>query len=50
MDAQSQWSSTSGVNLDEEGVHLIKYQQQYQANAKIISTADQLFQTLLNSI
>ncbi|MCL1124780.1 flagellar hook-associated protein FlgK [Shewanella surugensis] len=50
MNAQSQWSSTSGVNLDEEGVNLIKYQQQYQANAKIISTADQLFQTLLNSI
>lgn len=50
MNAQSQWSSTSGVNLDEERVNLIQYQQQYQANAKIISTADQLFQTLLNSI
>ncbi|MGS0682062.1 flagellar hook-associated protein FlgK [Shewanella sp. 125m-7] len=50
MEAQSQWASTSGVNMDEEGVNLIIYQQSYQANAKVISTADQLFQTILNSI
>ncbi|GIU48769.1 flagellar hook-associated protein 1 [Shewanella sairae] len=49
-EAQSQWASTSGVNMDEEGVNLIIYQQSYQANAKVISTADQLFQTILNSI
>ncbi|MCC4834399.1 flagellar hook-associated protein FlgK [Shewanella sp. 10N.7] len=50
MEAQSQWASTSGVSMDEEGVNLIIYQQSYQANAKVISTADQLFQTLLLSI
>lgn len=50
MQAQSQWASTSGVNMDEEGTNLIIYQQSYQANAKVISTADQLFQTILNSI
>ena len=50
VEAQSQWASTSGVNMDEEGVNLIIYQQSYQANAKVISTADQLFQTILNSI
>ncbi|MDO6679633.1 flagellar hook-associated protein FlgK [Shewanella sp. 4_MG-2023] len=50
MEAQSQWASTSGVSMDEEGVNLIIYQQSYQANAKVISTSDQLFQTLLNSI
>lgn len=50
MEAQSQWASTSGVNMDEEAVNLIIYQQSYQANAKVISTADQLFQTILNSI
>ncbi|QDE30295.1 flagellar hook-associated protein FlgK [Shewanella polaris] len=48
-EAKSQWASTSGVNFDEEGVNLIVYQQAYQANAKVISTADSLFQTVLNS-
>ncbi|MCE9686225.1 flagellar hook-associated protein FlgK [Shewanella sp. AS16] len=48
-EAQSQWASTSGVNIDEEGVNLIIYQQSYQANAKVISTADLLFQTMLSS-
>ncbi|GIU37805.1 flagellar hook-associated protein FlgK [Shewanella schlegeliana] len=50
LEAQKQWASTSGVNMDEEGVNLIIYQQSYQANAKVISTADQLFQTILNTI
>ncbi|MDF0535734.1 flagellar hook-associated protein FlgK [Shewanella sp. A32] len=37
----------SGVNLDEEASNILYYQQMYQANAKVISTADQTFQTLL---
>ncbi len=37
----------SGVNLDEELSNLIKFQHSYQAAAKLISTADQLFQTVL---
>ena len=49
-EAQSQWASSSGVNLDEEGVNLIVYQQSYQANARVIATADRLFQSLLDSI
>jgi flagellar hook-associated protein 1 FlgK len=48
-EAKSQWASTSGVNPDEEGVNLIVYQQAYQANAKVITTAERLFQTVLNS-
>ncbi|MBY5991973.1 flagellar hook-associated protein FlgK [Ferrimonas balearica] len=40
--------SVSAVNLDEEGVNIIVYQQAYQANAKVISSADQLFQTMLS--
>ncbi|KVW99812.1 flagellar hook-associated protein FlgK [Shewanella frigidimarina] len=48
-EAKSQWASTSGVSLDEEGVNLIVYQQAYQANAKVITTAERLFQTVLNS-
>ncbi|KFZ38194.1 flagellar hook-associated protein [Shewanella mangrovi] len=38
----------SGVNLDEEASNILYYQQMYQANAKVISIADQTFQTLLN--
>ncbi|WP_417347612.1 flagellar hook-associated protein FlgK [Ferrimonas sp.] len=47
--AQGEWAGVSGVNLDEEGANLILYQQAYQANAKVISTADQLFQTVLQA-
>ncbi|MCF3095893.1 flagellar hook-associated protein FlgK [Aeromonas australiensis] len=41
-------SSVSGVNLDEEGMKIMSYTQLYQANAKVISTADQLFGAILN--
>ena len=37
----------SGVNLDEEAANLLRYQQAYQAAGKVISIADELFQTLL---
>jgi flagellar hook-associated protein 1 FlgK len=37
----------SGVNLDEEAAHLLQYQQAYQASAKIVSTAQSIFDTLL---
>ncbi|MBI6882560.1 flagellar hook-associated protein FlgK [Pseudomonas putida] len=39
--------STSGVNLDEEAIDLLKYQQSYQASAKIIDTATTLIDTIL---
>jgi flagellar hook-associated protein 1 len=38
----------SGVNLDEEAANLMFYQKLYEANAKVISTADQMFKTLIN--
>lgn len=41
--------SAQGVNLDEEAVNLTRYQQAYQASAKIIATADELFQTILGA-
>ncbi|MFZ5425393.1 MAG: flagellar hook-associated protein FlgK [Thermodesulfobacteriota bacterium] len=37
----------SGVNLDEEMSNLVKFQHSYQAAAKMISTADQMWQTVL---
>ncbi len=40
--------AVSGVNLDEEAANLIKYQQAYQAAAKMMNTASVLFDTLLS--
>ncbi len=48
--AQSQKNrdATSGVNLDEEAANMIRFQQSYQAAAKIIEVGKSLFDTLLN--
>ncbi|MBI4642428.1 MAG: hypothetical protein HY743_01535, partial [Deltaproteobacteria bacterium] len=40
--------SVSGVSLDEELTNLIKFQRAYQAAAKMVTTADELLQTLLS--
>ena len=45
--ARSNWQSTSGVNKDEEAINLVQYQQMYQANMKVISVANQLFDSTL---
>ena len=37
----------SGVNLDEEAANLLRFQQAYQAAAKIIGISDDLFRSLL---
>ena len=39
--------SVAGVNLDEEAANLIKFQQSYQASARLIQTANQLFDTIV---
>ncbi len=43
-----QRDSTSGVSLDEEMTDLIKYQQAYQASARLITTIDQMLDTVVN--
>ncbi|WP_281718941.1 flagellar hook-associated protein FlgK [Pandoraea apista] len=48
--AQTAQQSNSGVSLDEEAANLIKYQQLYQANSKVIQTASQLFDTILQMV
>ncbi|MFO1401169.1 MAG: flagellar hook-associated protein FlgK [Steroidobacteraceae bacterium] len=48
-DATSQMSAVSGVNLDEEAAAMVRYQQAYQAAARVIAVADTLFQALLNA-
>jgi flagellar hook-associated protein 1 len=39
--------SVSGVSLDEEMANLIKFQRAYQAAARLVSVADELYQTLI---
>ncbi len=40
--------SLSGVNLDEEAANLIRYQQAYQAAAKVMSVAQTMFDEVLS--
>lgn len=47
-DLNEQQQQISGVNLDEEMSDLIKYQASYTAAAKLITTADQMLQTVLS--
>jgi len=42
--------SISGVSLDEEMVNLIQFQLGYDAAAKLISTTDEMLQTLMNMV
>lgn len=37
-----------GVSLDEEAANMVRYQQAYEANAKIMQTADEMIKTLMN--
>ncbi|MFB2800234.1 flagellar hook-associated protein FlgK [Shewanella seohaensis] len=48
--AYARVESESGVNLDEEAANLMRFQQAYQASARIMSTAQQIFDTLLTSV
>lgn len=42
--------SISGVNLDEEAANLVKFQQMYGAASKVMQTANQMFNMLLNML
>ena len=46
--AQAKRDETSAVSLDEEAANLLRFQQAYQASAQIISTANKLFDTILD--
>jgi flagellar hook-associated protein 1 FlgK len=45
--SEDDWKSTSAVNRDEEAINLIEYQNMYQANMKVISVANTLFDATL---
>jgi flagellar hook-associated protein 1 len=48
--AVSAQQSVSGVNIDEEGANLVKYQQSYQASAQVIAAAQTIFTSLMNAL
>ena len=48
--AQAAVQSTSGVNLDDEAANLLQWQQAYQASAQVLTTAESLFTTLIDSV
>ncbi len=47
--AEDRRAQIAGVNLDEEAADLIKYQQAYEAAARVIATAQTVFDSLINS-
>ena len=47
-DAETTRASQAGVNLDEEAAKLMQFQQGYQAAAKVLQTAQNLFDQLLS--
>jgi flagellar hook-associated protein 1 FlgK len=42
--------SISGINLDEEAANLVKFQQMYGAASKVMQSANQMFNLLLNML
>ncbi len=46
--AKASFAAESGVNLDEEAARLIQYQQAYQAAAKVVATANSMFDTIMS--
>ena len=47
---QEKMSSTSGVNIDEEMAHLLSLQNAYSANARVMSTVNEMYKTLMQAI
>lgn len=47
--SQAMFESTSGVNLEEEASNLLQYEQAYNASARLITVAQDIFNTLLQS-
>lgn len=48
--AELDMESVSGVNLEEEAVNLMRYQEAYMAASKVIGMANDLFFTLLQAV
>ena len=49
-DLDATYQSLFGVDLDEKAANLVHYQATYQASAKVITTADEMLQSLLSLV
>lgn len=47
---QTKMASISGVSLDEEGANMVRYQNSYNAAARVITTVQQMYEALFNMI
>lgn len=47
---QEKATATSGVNIDDEMAHLLALQNAYSANARVMSTIKQMYDTLIQSM
>ncbi len=47
---ETKMASISGVSLDEEGAAMVRYQNSYQAAAKVVTTVQTLYDTLMNMV
>jgi flagellar hook-associated protein 1 FlgK len=47
---QSQYEQVSGVSIDEEMMNLMKFQLGYNAAAKMVTVAEEMYTELLNMI
>ena len=48
--AEADRESVSGVNLEEEAANMLRFQQGFQAAARVTAVADEVFQSLLGAI
>lgn len=46
---QQKFTATSGVNMDEEMAHLLSLQNAYSANARVMSTVNDMYKTLMQA-
>ena len=47
---QKERAEKSGVNIDEEMTKMLQFQRAYQAASKVITTADEMFGSLLRAV
>ncbi|MBK7770644.1 MAG: flagellar hook-associated protein FlgK [bacterium] len=47
---ESKLASIAGVSLDEEGAAMVRYQNSYNAAAKIVATVQEMYDTLMNMV
>lgn len=47
---ESKLASVSGVSLDEEGAAMVRYQNAYTAAARVVTTVQEMYDTLMNMV